>query len=209
MSRGIFISMEGPDGSGKSTQIELIKEYLEKEGKDVIITREPGGTRISEAIREIILNSEYTEMSPVTEMMLYASARAQLIAEVIGPAIESGKAVISDRFVDSSLVYQGMARGLGVETVYEINKVAIGEYMPQLTIMLDLPAEVGIGRKKDQKELDRMELESLEFHKKVAAGYREMAQRFPERIKSIDATLPIEEIYGIIKGSVEGLLGSK
>ena len=148
-------------------------------------------------------------MSPVTEMMLYASARAQLIAEVIGPAIESGKAVISDRFVDSSLVYQGMARGLGVETVYEINKVAIGEYMPQLTIMLDLPAEVGISRKKDQKELDRMELESLEFHKKVAAGYREMAQRFPERIKSIDATLPIEEIYGIIKGSVEGLLGSK
>ena len=209
MNRGIFITMEGPDGSGKSTQIELLKEYLEGAGYDVLITREPGGNRISEAIRGIILNSEYTEMSPVTEMMLYASARAQLIAEVIGPAIESGKAVISDRFVDSSLVYQGMARGLGVETVYEINKVAIGEYMPQLTIMLDLPAEVGISRKKDQKELDRMELESLEFHKKVAAGYREMAQRFPERIKSIDATLPIEEIYGIIKGSVEGLLGSK
>lgn len=209
MNRGIFITMEGPDGSGKSTQIELLKQYLEGAGYDVLITREPGGNRISEAIREIILNSEYTEMSPVTEMMLYASARAQLIAEVIGPAIESGKAVISDRFVDSSLVYQGMARGLGVETVYEINKVAIGEYMPQLTIMLDLPAEVGISRKKDQKELDRMELESLEFHKKVAAGYREMAKRFPERIKSIDATLPIEEIYGIIKGSVEGLLSSK
>lgn len=209
VNRGIFITMEGPDGSGKSTQIELLKQYLESAGYDVLITREPGGNRISEAIREIILNSEYTEMSPVTEMMLYASARAQLIAEVIGPAIESGKAVISDRFVDSSLVYQGMARGLGVETVYEINKVAIGEYMPQLTIMLDLPAEVGISRKKDQKELDRMELESLEFHKKVAAGYREMAKRFPERIKSIDATLPIEEIYGIIKGSVEGLLGSK
>lgn len=209
VNRGIFITMEGPDGSGKSTQIELLKQYLEGAGYDVLITREPGGNRISEAIREIILNSEYTEMSPVTEMMLYASARAQLIAEVIGPAIESGKAVISDRFVDSSLVYQGMARGLGVETVYEINKVAIGEYMPQLTIMLDLPAEVGISRKKDQKELDRMELESLEFHKKVTAGYREMAQRFPERIKSIDATLPIEEIYGIIKGSVEGLLGSK
>ncbi len=209
MDRGIFITMEGPDGSGKSTQIDLLKEYLESAGYDVLITREPGGNRISEAIREIILNSEYTEMSPVTEMMLYASARAQLIAEVIGPAIESGKAVISDRFVDSSLVYQGMARGLGVETVYEINKVAIGEYMPQLTIMLDLPAEVGISRKKDQKELDRMELESLEFHKKVAAGYREMAERFPERIKRIDATLPIEEIYDIIKGSVEGLLSSK
>ena len=188
MSRGIFISMEGPDGSGKSTQIELIKEYLEKEGKDVIITREPGGTRISEAIREIILNKDYTEMSPVTEMMLYASARAQLIAEVVGPAIDAGKAVISDRFVDSSLV--------------------IGEYMPDITFLLDLPAEVGISRKKDQKELDRMELESLEFHKKVAEGYRSLATRFPDRIKCIDATLPIEEICGIIRSSVKDILSS-
>ena len=146
--------MEGPDGSGKSTQIALLKEYLENEGYDVLITREPGGNRISEAIREIILNKEYEEMSPITEMMLYASARAQLIAQVIGPAIDEGKAVISDRFIDSSLVYQGMARGLGVETVYNVNQVAIGEYMPDVTFMLDLPAEVGIARKKDQKELE-------------------------------------------------------
>ena len=203
MSRGIFITMEGPDGSGKSTQIALLKEYLEKEGYDVIITREPGGTRISENIREVILNPEYKEMSSVTEMLLYASARAQLIAEVIGPAIDSGKAVISDRFVDSSLVYQGMARGLGV---YEINKAAIGDYMPDVTFMLDLPAEVGISRKKDQKELDRMEQESLDFHRSVADGYRQMADRFPDRIKTIDATLPIEEICGIIKGRVKELL---
>ena len=206
MSRGIFITMEGPDGSGKSTQIALLKEYLEKEGYDVIITREPGGTRISENIREVILNPEYKEMSSVTEMLLYASARAQLIAEVIGPAIDSGKAVISDRFVDSSLVYQGMARGLGVEKVYEINKAAIGDYMPDVTFMLDLPAEVGISRKKDQKELDRMEQESLDFHRSVAEGYRQMADRFPDRIKTIDATLPIEEICGIIKGRVKELL---
>ncbi len=206
MSRGIFITMEGPDGSGKSTQIALLKEYLEKEGYDVIITREPGGTKISENIREVILNPDYKEMSSVTEMLLYASARAQLIAEVIGPAIDSGKAVISDRFVDSSLVYQGMARGLGVEKVYEINKVAIGDYMPDVTFMLDLPAEVGISRKKDQKELDRMEQESLDFHRSVAEGYRSMAERFPERIKTIDATLPIEEICGIIKGRVKELL---
>jgi len=206
MSRGIFISMEGPDGSGKSTQIERIKEYLEQAGKDVIITREPGGNRISEAIREIILNKDYTEMSPVTEMMLYASARAQLIAEIVGPAIDAGKAVISDRFVDSSLVYQGMARGLGVDTVYEINKVAIGKYMPDITFLLDLSAEVGIARKKDQKELDRMEMESLEFHKKVAEGYRSLATRFPDRIKTIDATLPIDDICGIIKADVEGIL---
>ena len=206
MSRGIFITMEGPDGSGKSTQISLLKEYLEKEGYNVLITREPGGTVISEAIREIILNKDFTEMSSVTEMMLYASARAQLIAEVVGPAIDNGTAVISDRFVDSSLVYQGMARGLGVDTVYEINKVAIGDYMPDVTFMLDLPAEVGISRKKDQKELDRMELESLEFHKKVADGYRSLAAKFPARIKTIDATLPIDEICGIIKGEVKQLL---
>ena len=207
MSRGIFITMEGPDGSGKSTQISLLREYLEKEGYDVIITREPGGTRISEDIRGIILNPEYKEMSSVTEMMLYASARSQLIAEVIGPAIDSGKAVISDRFVDSSLVYQGMARGLGIEKVFEINKVAIGDYMPDVTFMLDLPAETGIARKKDQKELDRMEQESLDFHRSVADGYRQMAARFPDRIKTIDATLPIEEICGIIKGRVKELLG--
>ena len=123
MKKGIFITMEGPDGSGKTTQIELLKDYLEKAGYDVLITREPGGTVISEAIREIILNKDYTEMSPVTEMLLYASARAQLINEVIGPALDSGKAVISDRFVDSSLVYQGMARGLGVGNVYEVRRL--------------------------------------------------------------------------------------
>ena len=206
MKKGIFITMEGPDGSGKSTQIELLKEYLEKKGYDVLITREPGGTRISEDIRGVILNREYSEMSPVTEMLLYASARAQLIAEVVGPALESGKAVISDRFVDSSLVYQGMARGLGVDEVYEVNLHAIGEYMPDVTFLLDLPAEVGIARKKDQKELDRMELESLEFHKAVAEGYRSLHDRFPERIEKIDATLPIEEICGIIKERVETIL---
>lgn len=206
MSKGIFISMEGPDGSGKSTQIARLKEYLENEGYDVLITREPGGNRISEAIREIILNKEYEEMSPVTEMMLYASARAQLIAQVIGPAIDEGKAVISDRFIDSSLVYQGMARGLGVETVYNVNQVAIGDYMPDVTFMLDLPAEVGIARKKDQKELDRMEMQSIEFHKRVAEGYRKLAETFPDRIKTIDATLPIDEICGIIKSEVKALL---
>ena len=207
MKKGIFITMEGPDGSGKTTQIELLKDYLEKAGYDVLITREPGGTVISEAIREIILNKDYTEMSPVTEMLLYASARAQLINEVIGPALDSGKAVISDRFVDSSLVYQGMARGLGVGNVYEVNCQAIGKYMPDVTFLLDLPADVGIARKKDQKELDRMERESIEFHRAVAEGYRSLAERFPERIEKIDATLPIDEICGIIKGRIEELIG--
>ena len=123
--QGLFISMEGPDGSGKTTQIDLLKKYLESIGYEIIVTREPGGTAISEAVRNIILNKDYTEMSYMTEALLYASARAQLVSEVIKPAIDAGKAVISDRFVDSSAVYQGMARGLGVDNVYKINEFAI------------------------------------------------------------------------------------
>ncbi|MBQ1328700.1 MAG: dTMP kinase [Eubacterium sp.] len=206
MNKGIFITMEGPDGSGKSTQIALLSDYLKENGYDVIITREPGGTRISEKIREIILNKEYQEMNPMTELMLYASARAQLVNEVIGPSIEAGKAVISDRFVDSSVVYQGIARGLGIETVYSVNAHAIGKYVPQVTFLLDLPAEEGIRRKKNQAELDRMELESIEFHKKVAEGYRTLADRDPERIVKIDASLPIDEICDMIKVKVKGII---
>ncbi|HCA22482.1 MAG TPA: dTMP kinase [Lachnospiraceae bacterium] len=199
---GFFISMEGPDGSGKSTQIELLKKYFEDKGIECVITREPGGTRISEAVRGIILNKDYTEMDYMTELLLYASARAQLVSEVILPALEEGKCVISDRFVDSSAVYQGIARGLGVETVYEINKYATRNRFPDKTFLLDLPAEVGIARKKDQKDLDRMELEKLSFHEKVAQGYREMADRDSERIVRIDATKSVEEIHEIIISEV-------
>ncbi len=205
--QGIFISMEGPDGSGKSTQIELLKSYLESKGYDeIIITREPGGTVISEAIRGIILNKDYSEMGYMTEALLYASARAQLVSEVIRPALEAGKAVISDRFVDSSAVYQGMARGLGVDVAYQINSYAIQGIMPQLTIHMDLPAKVGISRKKEQAELDRMELETLEFHEKVAEGYRTLAKLAPERIRTIDATMSIEDIHEKIVSYVEDIL---
>lgn len=205
--QGIFISMEGPDGSGKSTQIELLKSYLESKGYDeIIITREPGGTVISEAIRGIILNKDYSEMGYMTEALLYASARAQLVSEVIKPALEAGKAVISDRFVDSSAVYQGMARGLGVDVAYQINSYAIQGIMPQLTIHMDLPAKVGISRKKEQAELDRMELETLEFHEKVAEGYRTLAKLAPERIRTIDATMSIEDIHQKIVSYVEDIL---
>lgn len=203
---GIFISMEGPDGAGKTTQIELLKAYLENKGYEILITREPGGTKISEAIRSIILDRSNMEMDYMTEALLYASARAQLVAEVIKPAIAAGKAVISDRFVDSSAVYQGMARGLGVENVYKINEFAIQNMMPGLTIHLDLPASVGIMRKKNQAELDRMELEKAEFHERVAEGYRQLAKMFPERIYTIDATLPVEEIHKLILSKLEEIL---
>ena len=204
--KGIFITMEGPDGSGKTTQIDLLGRYLESRGYEIIVTREPGGNKISEAIREIILNKEYTEMGYITEALLYASARAQLVSEVIAPALEAGKAVISDRFIDSSAVYQGIARGLGVENIYRINEYATQGITPDITILLDLPAKVGIGRKKEQKELDRMEMEKLDFHEKVADGYRQLASLAPDRIHVVDATFPIEEVHAQIIGELKDIL---
>lgn len=200
---GIFITMEGPDGSGKTTQIDLLKKYLESKGYDIVIAREPGGTAISEAIRKIILNTEYQEMSYMTELLLYAAARAQLVNQVIKPALLEGKAVICDRFVESSAVYQGIGRGLGVDTVYEVNNYALGDVTPKLTILMDLDAEVGIRRKENQSELDRMELEDLSFHKRVVDGYRKLAALYPERIISMDAALPIETIHSMIVEEVE------
>lgn len=201
--QGLFISMEGPDGAGKSTQIELLQNYLEDKGYEIVITREPGGTVISEAIRQVILNKEYKEMCPNTELLLYAAARAQLVSEVIRPALEAGKAVICDRFVESSVVYQGIARGLGIERVYAVNDYALEGLRPQLTILLDLDAKEGLRRKKQQAELDRMEAEGLEFHQKVAEGYRILAEREPERIMKISATLPKEDIHAKIVVAIE------
>lgn len=195
--------MEGPDGSGKTTQLELLKEYLEHKGYDIVIAREPGGTAIGEAVREIILNPEYEEMGHMTELLLYASARAQLVKQVIEPALMEGKAVICDRFVESSAVYQGIGRGLGVNTVYEVNNYALGDVKPQLTIFMDLDAEEGIRRKRQQARLDRMEKEDLSFHKRVVEGYRQLAQLYPERIVPICATLPIDEIHSMIVKEVE------
>lgn len=203
MAKGIFITLEGPDGSGKSTQIELLSEYLRKKGYDIILTREPGGTVVSEEIRKVILNPELKEMKDMTELLLYASARAQLVGEVIKPALEQNKAVISDRFIDSSAVYQGIGRGLGVETVYEVNRYALQGVFPDLTFLLDLDAEEGIKRKKQQAELDRMEQQDLAFHQRVAMGYREIAKRDPKRIISLDGTLPREVICDMIREKVE------
>lgn len=201
--QGLFISMEGPDGAGKSTQIELLKSYLADKGYKVVITREPGGTTISEAIREVILNKDYSEMCDNTELLLYAAARAQLVHEVIRPALEEGNAVICDRFVESSVVYQGIGRGLGIDTVYAVNEYALQGLRPQLTILLDLDAEEGLRRKKNQAELDRMEAAGLEFHKRVAEGYRTLAERDPARIMRISATLPKEEIHAKIVEEIE------
>ncbi len=205
MSKGLFISFEGPDGSGKTTQIKLLSEYLEAKGTECVLTREPGGTRVSEEIRGILLDRANAGMSYTAEALLYAAARAQLVAEVIKPALNEGKAVLCDRFVDSSAVYQGMARGLGVEEIYTLNEFALDGIRPELTIHLDLSAEEGLRRKTKQAELDRMESEPDSFHRLVAEGYRELAKLEPERIKTIDASLPVEEIQEMIRGFVDGL----
>lgn len=201
--QGIFITMEGPDGAGKTTQIELLKDYLNKKGYDVLITRDPGGNAVSEAIREVILNKDFTEMGYMTELLLYAAARAQLVKENIKPALSAGKAVIADRFVDSSAVYQGIGRGLGIDTVYKVNEFALQGILPDMTFLMDLDAEVGIARKKNQAELDRMEQESLDFHKKVVEGYRSLAEMNPDRIVKVDAALPKGAIHDIITSYVE------
>lgn len=203
---GVFITIEGADGAGKSTQIEKLKHYLSCKGYDIILCREPGGTVISEEIRKVILNKEFTEMGDMTELLLYTSARAQLVEQVIRPALKDGKIVICDRFVDSSAVYQGIARGMGINLVYEVNRYAIGKTMPDITILLDIPGSAGIQRKKKQGELDRMELETASFHDKVSEGYRILAEKFPERIKKLDGTQPIEVIFDQIKEIVKNII---
>ena len=206
--KGLFIVMEGPDGSGKTTQINLLEQYLKEAGYECLITREPGGTVIGEEVRELILNPEYKEMSPVTEMLLYAASRAQLVHEVIGPALEAGKIVISDRFVDSSIVYQGIARNLGISTVADVNAPGIGIYRPDGIFFIDLSEAEGIRRKKNQKKLDRMEQESIDFHHLVSEGYRKVLAERPEVIK-IDGGKDIDVIQKKIRNHVDELLKKK
>ena len=199
--KGLFIVMEGPDGSGKTTQINLLKEYLEEAGYECLITREPGGTVIGEEIRQLILNPEHKEMSPVTEMLLYAASRAQLVHEVIGPALEEGKIVISDRFVDSSIVYQGIARKLGISTVSAVNAPGIGIYRPDGIFFIDLSEAEGLRRKKEQKE-------GIDFHHMVSEGYRKVLSGRPEVMK-IDGGRSIDTIQKKIRNHVDELLKKK
>lgn len=204
MREGYFISFEGGDGSGKSTQIQILREFLEEKGYDVILTREPGGTPISEKIRSIILDKANSEMDDMTEALLYAAARAQLVSQIIRPALEEGKVVICDRFVDSSMAYQAYARGLG-DSVKTINAFAVGDCMPDLTILLKVNPQVGSSRI-GNRERDRIELASSDFHKKVYEGYLQLEKLYPERIVGIDAADTIENISGIISERIAGLL---
>lgn len=205
--RGKFITIEGTDGSGKSTQIGLLMDYLNKKGVDVLFTREPGGTPIGEKIREIILDVNNREMAPETEALLYAASRSQHVREKIIPAVEEGKIVICDRFLDSSLAYQGTARRMGMETIMEMNRAALGGVMPDLTVFFDLSPEKGILRKKNERALDRLEEEKIDFHKRVYDGYKQLCLKYPERIKAIDADRSVEEVHLEVREVIDGLLG--
>ena len=197
--KGCFFSFEGPDGAGKTTMIAKLETFLREKGFAVLSTREPGGVRIAEAIRSIILNPDHTEMDGRTEALLYAAARRQHLLEKIIPAVEAGNIVLCDRFVDSSLVYQGFARGLGVDEVLQINQFAIDGYFPSLTIYFDIDPKMGLERiqKNKQREINRLDMESLSFHYKVREGYLKLAERFSERIVTIDASKSVDEVFAM------------
>lgn len=197
---GCFIAIEGTDGSGKSTQLKNVIAYLDKQGYDLVVTREPGGTSIGEQIRQVLLDTENAAMHARTEMLLYAASRAQHVEEKILPGVKAGKVVVTDRYVGSSIAYQGFGRGLG-DIVAQVNEIATAGVYPDLTIFLDLSPEDGIKRKgnEEKHDLDRLELEKLEFHHKVYEGYQEMCKKNPNTVKRIDASKSAEEVFEEIK----------
>lgn len=191
----LFITLEGGEGSGKTTVANDVIKMLSQVGVDVIYTREPGGSRIAEKIRDLILNPEHTEMDSRTEALLYAAARRQHLVEKIYPALKAGKVVLCDRFIDSSIVYQGHARDIGTEEVYKINEFAINDCLPDLTILLDIKPELGLARIKDNKnrEVNRLDLEAMIFHEKVYEGYQKQVEA-NDRMHVVDAAQTIEEV---------------
>lgn len=204
MKKGLFITFEGPDGAGKTTQINLLKSFLEESGYDAVLTREPGGTPISEKIREIILDKDHVEMDYMTEALLYAASRAQHVAEVIKPTIEAGRTIICDRFMDSSIVYQGFGRKLG-DCVRIINEFAVNGCMPDITFLLKVEPSVGKCRIKNEDQ-DRLELERIEYHNEVFKAYIELEKQYPERIIGIDSSRNIAEISKEIKEHINRIL---
>lgn len=203
---GKLISFEGSEGSGKSTQIARLAAHLQKSGREVISTREPGGTEIGEQIRNIIVhNSKGDEMCAETELLLFTAARAQLVREVIAPALMKGVIVLSDRYLDSSTVYQGIGRNLAADPVSQINRFAVGNVMPDLTIVIDVPEEVSLSRLKQRASdlPDRMERENIDFYKKVREGYLVLAKGMPERFVVVDGTKSEEAIEKKIWAEVQ------
>jgi len=204
----LFITFEGPEGSGKTTQLKLLAEWLREQGYDVLATREPGGTAISEAIRAILLDPAHTEMRPEAEILLFSAARAQIVGQVIRPHLERGGVVLCDRYADSTLAYQGYGHGLDLDILRRITAFATGGLVPDLTIYLDIPIEEGLRRKAtgEAREWNRMEAQTLAFHRRVREGYLEMAAAEPDRWLVVDASQPIADVQAAIRQRVAALI---
>ncbi|WP_141434158.1 dTMP kinase [Bacillus sp. 03113] len=211
MTKGIFITAEGPEGAGKTTIIDLLAQDLRSKGYEVLQTREPGGIELAEKIREIILNPNHTSMDARTEALLYAAARRQHLVEKVRPALEKGFIILCDRFIDSSLAYQGYARGLGIDEVYSINHFAIEGTMPDLTLYFDIDPEVGLKRiqKHSGREVNRLDLENLSFHQKVREGYYLLLEKYHNRIYKVDAAQSIEIVLQEVSAKVYERLNNK
>ncbi len=213
--RGYFVTFEGIEGSGKSTVARAVLERFLQAGLECIITREPGGNEISEKIREMLLDPANTSISPRAELLLYVASRAQLIGEVIGPALESGTSVLCDRFMDASVAYQGWARGLGEDVVADLNSFAVAGAVPDRTYLLDLEVGDGFERGPDRREVegqrsrDRLELEKRAFHEKVREGYLRIASREPDRVAVVNASRPLNEVIEAVLRNLRALPGLK
>jgi dTMP kinase len=206
--KGLFLTIEGPEGAGKTTIITKVVEELKKQNEKVLYTREPGGIGISEQIRSIILNTENIKMDGRTEALLYAAARRQHLVEKVVPAIEAGMIVLCDRFLDSSLAYQGYARGLGMDDILSINEFAIDNVMPAKTLYFDITPEEGLKRinKSSDREVNRLDLENINFHHKVREGYHLLIEKYPERIIKIDATGSIDQVFSLTLQKVQDII---
>ena len=209
MSKGLFITLEGPEGSGKSSAIKIVVEKLKALGYEIVMTREPGGTPISEQIRNVILDNNNTEEDPRTEALLYAASRRQHLVEKIWPAINEGKIVICDRYLDSSLAYQGHARGLGIDNILKVNEYATEGTFPDLTLLFDIEPEIGFERinKNKNREVNRLDKEALSFHHKVREGYLLLSKRFSDRYEVIDASKDLDTVVNNVYNAILKRLG--
>lgn len=205
----LFVTFEGPEGAGKTSVLKIIHKRLLENNLNVLMTREPGGIEIAEKIRGVILDPTHTNMNERTEALLFAAARAQHFYEKVVPALEAGQHVLCDRFIDSSLAYQGYARGLGVDEVISINQFAIGQRLPDLTILFDLAPEIGLARIQANRseEINRLDEEGIAFHQRVREGYMEAVKRYPNRIRIINAAQPIEQVVEDVWAIISEVLG--
>jgi len=208
-TRGCFIVLEGPEGAGKSTQLPRLARRLTAAGHDLAMTREPGGTPHGERIRAVLLDPAGEALDPVAEALLFAAARAELVRRVIGPALEAGRVVLSDRFTASTLAYQGYGRGLALPALEAVNALATGGCTPDAVLLLDLPADLGLARRRGAGGLDRIDREALAFHERVAAGYRALAAADPARWRVIDAAAEPDAVADALFIAAHGVLAER